>query len=364
MRFMAVLVVLLAVCGADDHATRVATWRLTHTAQGLTGRVDSTRIGSIGVMGQGQGQAWAVLAEENGRKGGSWSWTMLRRDGVSWRPAPPPKGVRGSGAWFAASPSGDDLWLFAGDRPFQLAGGRWVYRPWPSRFARESVAVGARDDVWISEYGGPDDYSGSGLRHWDGRSWEAVPKPSPYGDLDQVSRVAASGRGEVWAVVHAAGEATVIRRDGSGWATTPLPPAPGCPPAPAGVFYGMAARARDDVWLITQGAAQRSGSCEVPDRGLVARWDGTAWRWLDLPLAGAWLPAVRADRAGGVWIAVNPAHGQSYVLNFRHGRWTRSTLPSEGGWAGFVDIVPVPGTTRLWALARRGDGTLLIYELA
>ncbi|MEV0520132.1 hypothetical protein [Nonomuraea sp. NPDC050405] len=39
-------------------------------------------------------------------------------------------------------------------------------------------------------------------------------------------------------------------------------------------------------------------------------------------------------------------------------------LPADGGWVGFVDIVPVPGTTRLWALARRGDGTLLIHELA
>ncbi|MFC7586800.1 hypothetical protein ACFQYP_26015 [Nonomuraea antimicrobica] len=253
--------------------------------------------------------------------------------------------------------------MFTGDRPFQLTGDRWVHRPWASRFARESVAVGAKDDVWISEYGGPDDYSGSGLSHWDGGSWKPVPESSPYGDHDWVSRVAAPDRGEVWAVAHSQGVATVIRRDSSGWVTTPLPPAPGCPPSPAGGFYGMAARAHDDVWLVTQSRSERSGSCELPGRGMVARWDGTAWTWLDLPLTATWLPAVRADRVGGVWIAVNPAHGQSYVLNFRDGRWTRSTLPAEGGWAGFVDIVPVPGTTRLWALARRVDGTLLIYEL-
>ncbi|RVX40728.1 hypothetical protein EDD27_3149 [Nonomuraea polychroma] len=216
--------------------------------------------------------------------------------------------------------------------------------------SRESVAVGAKDDVRISEYGGPDDYVGSGLSHWDGRSWKQVPTSSPYGDHDWVSRVAATGGGEVWAVIHSQGVATVTRRDGSGWATTPLPPAPGSSRARLPSFarrrlYGMAARAHDDAWLVTQGGSVRSGSCEVPDRGMVARWDGTAWTWLDLPLTESWLPAVRADRVGGVWIAANASRGQSYVLNLR-------------------DIFPVPGTTRLWALARRVDGTLLIYELA
>ncbi|MEV4245755.1 hypothetical protein AB0J63_20360 [Streptosporangium canum] len=360
MRFVIALVLLLAVCGADEHWTPVATWRLTYAVQGLTGAVSSTEFGAIGVTGQGR--AWALL-QESRRESSSWSWTMLRWGGASWRPTALPKGVSGSNAEFAASPSGDDLWMFTGDRPFQLTGGRWVYRPWAGRFARESVAVGAKDDVWISEYGGPDDYAAAGLSHWDGRSWKPVPKPSTY-DYE-VSRVAAPGRGELWALIdHLPEGAAVIRRNGSGWATTALPLKPGCPPSPARGFYGMAARAHDDVWLITQDAAQRSGSCEVPDRGLVARWDGTAWTWLSLPLAATWLPAVRADRVGGVWIAANPAHGQSYVLNFRDGRWSRSTLPAGGGWAGFVDIVPVPGTTRLWALARRVDGTLLIYQLA
>ncbi|NUW39380.1 hypothetical protein [Nonomuraea rhodomycinica] len=355
MKILAALALLLAVCGADAHAVRPATWRLTYALQGPTGEVSSTDFGAMGVTGQGQ--AWALLQENRGRR-----WTMLHWDGASWRRAAPPEGVSGGDAEFAASPAGDDLWMFAGNRPFQLTGGRWVHRPWPGRFARGSVAAGARDDVWIAEYGGPDDYSEAGLSHWDGRSWSPVPGPGSHDH--ELSRVAASGEGELWAVAEAMGQARVTRRDGSGWAATPLPPAPGCPPAPAGGFHGMAARARDDVWLITQGAARRSGSCAVPDRGLVARWDGAAWRWLDLPLAGTWLPTVRADRVGGVWIAANPAHGQPYVLNFRHGRWTRSALSADGGWAGFVDVVPVPGTTRLWALARRGDGTLLIYELS
>ncbi|MCP2352871.1 hypothetical protein [Nonomuraea roseoviolacea] len=362
MRFVVALVVLLAVCGADAHAPRVASWRLTHAVRGWPGEVTSTDIGAMGVTGQGQ--AWALLAERSGsgRGSGPRSWSMLRWDGASWRRAPLPEGAEGSDPRFAASPSGDDLWLFTGDRPFQLTGGRWTHRPWRGAFTRASVAAGAKDDVWVSEYGGPDDYAEAGLSHWDGRSWSPVPQPSAYGH--EVSRLAAPGRGELWAVVDGMGQARVIRWNGSGWAATPLPPAPGCPPAPAGGFYGMAARARDDVWLITQAAAARSGSCAVPDRGLVARWDGTAWTWPDLPLTQTWLPDVAADRVGGVWIAANPAHGQPYVLNFRNGRWTRSALPADGGWAGFVDIAPVPGTTRLWALARRGDGTLLLYELA
>ncbi|MCA2228025.1 hypothetical protein [Nonomuraea aurantiaca] len=349
MKFVTVLVLLLAVCGADVQAIWTGTWRLTYAVRGWTGTIGAT----------GQGQAWALFQHDRQQT----SSTMLRWDGVSWRTAVPPKGVSAYEAEFAASPAGDDLWMFSGNRPFQLSGGRWVYRPWTSRYDRGFVAIGAKDDVWVSEHGGPDDYSGSGLSHWDGRSWKPVRKPSPYGDLDQISLVAAPGRGEAWAVIHPPGTTTVIRRDGSGWATAPLPSAPGCPSSPAGGFYGMAARAHDDVWLVTQGAFERSGPCEVPDRGMVVRWDGTTWRWLNLPLAKTWLPAIRADRVGGVWIAANPAHAQSYVLNFRGGRMTKSTLPAEGGWAGFVDIVPVPGTTRLWALARRVDGTLLIYQL-
>ncbi|MBT2227909.1 hypothetical protein [Nonomuraea sp. NEAU-A123] len=205
MRFVTVLVLLLAVCGGDEHAKRVAKWRLTYAGQGL-------------------------------------------------------------------------------------AGGRWVYRPWASAYDRGLVAVGAKDDVWISEHGGPDDYSGSGLSHWDGRSWKPVRKPSPYGDLDQISRVAAPGKGEVWAVIHPSGPATVLRRGRVRMGHHPPAPAPGCPPSPAGTFFGMAARAHDDVWLVTQGGFERSGSCEVPDRGMVARWDGTAWRWLDQPPTASFIP--------------------------------------------------------------------------
>ncbi|MFI9597191.1 hypothetical protein [Nonomuraea sp. NPDC052265] len=349
MKFAAVLALLLAVCGADVQATWAATWRLTYAVRGWTGTIGAT----------GQGQAWALLQHDRQQT----SSTMLRWDGASWRTTVLPKGVSAYNARFAASPLGDDLWMFSGDRPFQLTGGQWVSRPWTSKYERGSVAVGAKDDVWISEHGGPDDYSGSGLSHWDGHSWKPVPKPSPYGDLDQISLVAAPNGGEAWALIHPPGATTVIRRNGSGWVTAPLPPAPGCPPSPAGRFYGMAARAHDDVWLVTQGAFERSGSCEVPDRGMIVRWDGTAWRWLNLPLAKTWLPAIRADRVGGVWVAANPAHTQSYVLNFRGGRMTKSTLPAGGGLAGIVDIVPEPGSTRLWTLARRVDGTLLIYEL-
>ncbi|MDA0636404.1 hypothetical protein OUY22_23545 [Nonomuraea sp. MCN248] len=106
-----------------------------------------------------------------------------------------------------------------------------------------------------------------------------------------------------------------------------------------------------------------SAPCGPPGRALVAHWDGAAWTGRRLPPEPAWLPA-RADPVGGVWLAVNPAYGRPYVLNYRDGRWTRSTLPPAGGRTGFVDVVPRPGTTVLWALARRADGALLIYELA
>ncbi|WP_344895854.1 hypothetical protein [Nonomuraea antimicrobica] len=96
---------------------------------------------------------------------------------------------------------------------------------------------------------------------------------------------------------------TMLRWNGASWRTAVPPTA--------------STAARDDVWLVTQGAFERSWSCGVPGRGMVVRWDGTAWRWLNLPLAKTWLPAVRADRGGGVWTAANPAHAQSYVLNFR-----------------------------------------------
>nr|WP_055501391.1 hypothetical protein [Nonomuraea pusilla] len=92
---------------------------------------------------------------------------------------------------------------------------------------------------------------------------------------------------------------------------------------------------------------------------------------MGLSAARTGLTAVRTDPVGGVWIAANPESGAPYVLNLRHGRWTRSTLRAAGPGERIVDVVPAPGTTRLWvqterpAPGRTGTATAsVVYELA
>lgn len=364
MRVLVVLLLLLAGCGAVEQvpALRVeeakATWRLTHTGRGADGWMAAT----------GPKEAWLIVQHEPLAP----SWSIMRWDGTSWLPAVLPKGFKWVySAMFATSPTGDDLWLFGGDRPWQRVEGRWVARPWSSRYTRASVAVASRNEVWIAETGDPDSYVGAALSRWDGASWRRVPKPDPFDDYALVEHVVAAGPGELWGLVADQGMIRVIRRDGSRWALLPSPsmPVPSSParrgcehqPTPALRVKALAAAARNEAWALADIEVKPSGSCGsgASARQAVLHWNGTSWQQANLPLGSTTLTSIRADKVGGVWIGANPDRGRPYVLNLRKGRWTRSILPR--GHVGRIE--PIPGTTGLWVLAREGSNTFLTYEL-
>ncbi|GAA3233240.1 hypothetical protein GCM10020216_053240 [Nonomuraea helvata] len=122
MRLLVALLLLLAGCGAaeEKRAPLVeeakATWRLTHTGRG---------VGVYGpIAATGPNEAWSMI-----RRKSTAPASLMRWDGASWRPAVMPKGFgRSLYGTLAASPSGNDLWLFCdscGDGPWQLVEGRW-----------------------------------------------------------------------------------------------------------------------------------------------------------------------------------------------------------------------------------------------
>ncbi|GAA3233246.1 hypothetical protein GCM10020216_053250 [Nonomuraea helvata] len=246
-----------------------------------------------------------------------------------------------------------------------------VIRPWRGRYAAGSVAVASRNEVWVAETGGPDDYAGAALRRWDGAAWRRVRKPAQLDSLDLVEDVAAADPGEVWGLSvygQGYGELRVIHRDGSRWAMLPSPsPSVSLPqrepgwcenPSESALYLReLASRARNEVWSLARIARCGNGPTV---REVVLHWNGTSWQEAKLPLdSTTQLTEIQADKVGGVWIGANPDHGQSYVLNFREGRWTRSTL--HRGRVG--RIVSIPGATGLLVLAQEGKDTYLIYEL-
>ncbi|SDL30672.1 hypothetical protein [Streptomyces indicus] len=201
----------------------------------------------------------------------------------------------------------------AGASPPAAAAPRWEALPVPPVTSGTAgvadVAARAPDDAWATGHVQTDEGPRPLLHRWDGRTWSrdtTFPGADEPGYLRKIQFVG----DEVWIFRNRAEAGEILRWSAGTWSTVPVPrtlwwyqdfaAVPGAAwvvgedetghhilhydgtrwttqTAPEGVLHYsvIEARAADDAWAEV---ARTDGGSEI------VRWDGTAWRGLDIPL--------------------------------------------------------------------------------
>src|SRR4051812_4875249 len=320
MRWVAVgraVVVFGAVLAALPGSAGAAGWSLQHAA-GATTPVPASPSGvacsaadaciAVGTRSDGDNSTLALAERWDGS-----AWTLL--------PTPTLSGTSGSALADVACPAADDCVAVGsvadGTGQARVLVERWNGSSW-SAAASPSVA-GTLRSVSCSSSSACTAVGSVTLR-WDGTSWEtqtpALPAGAQFAWVNAVSCPAADACTAVGRYEDATGNwrALVRRWDGTSWTTQPTP-APAstrftelfdvsCPSATACVAAGqnypvdgnpvtLAEHWDGAAWTIEPtptnnqqlgGAVLRGVSCTsasactaVGERGLIERWDGTAW---------------------------------------------------------------------------------------
>jgi hypothetical protein len=172
-------------------------------------------------------------------------------------------------------------------------GATWspVTSPKPVYGTLNAVTVVSADNAWAvgqtTNSAGTDD--SPLILHWDGRAWtrqSGVPAVSA-----NVNAVAASAS-SVWAIGGTSGlhDSLILRRVGNRWYVVPTE-------APADSFLYSIVLAGSTAWA--DGVAVADGE----DHGVVLRWTGSVWKYIDTPSreANNFLVALAAGPAGALW---------------------------------------------------------------
>ncbi|TNY37680.1 hypothetical protein [Thermomonospora catenispora] len=274
-----------------------------------------------------------------------------------WRPLdpfpmPPPHLLTG-----VAATAPDDVWAVgqAHGRPLAAHwdGETWSVPPGPAPSAAaigaglEGVAAGPTDGpggpaaTVIAVGGAYDRLLGTEvplIRQWNGAAWEEAAAPALPGGPDTardyvLTDVAMVGPAEAWAVGHGFGpRAPLIAlrwRDGR-WRMVD---------GPSGVHRGkllaVCGTSPRDVWAV--GAAGREG--------LIAHFDGTAWRRVPAPATRFPLTDVTATAPDDAWCA-----GGDSLLHWDGRTWAPVEVPVES-----VNTVTAFSSADVWVGGARGD---------
>ncbi len=247
-------------------------------------------------------------------------------DGVGWRVVPLPRHI---GALYGvAATSAHDVWAVGTTNTLYRAGSdmmgqalilhwngtTWTTLPDTTQGGENSTLYGvaalAADDVWAVGRTGPNPDQGlpSGqpiAEHWDGKAWSLVPTPQPEGlTNDRFYAVAVLAPNDVWAV-GATGDPRVPDRtlvahwDGSGWQAIPSPN----PDVEENAFMQVAAVSAHDLWFVERAAQDPSSA--PPN---VVHWDGKTWTVLPGPGPRA-LGIISAGDIWGVGAGITHYHG-------------------------------------------------------
>jgi hypothetical protein len=159
------------------------------------------------------------------------------------------------------------------------------------------------------------------ILHYDGLEWRETPSP----DVGPLRAVAATARGDVWAL---GSGGAILHWAGREWAATPTPVTDGVV-----ALYGLTATALGDAWAV----GSRDGA------PLVLHWDGATWHAADLPAApngDGTLKAV-AGSAANLWAVGADADGMhALALHWDGARWSyvADTTVSDGGLSAVASM--------------------------
>jgi len=153
-----------------------------------------------------------------------------------------------------------------------------------------AVAAASSNDVWaVGNYQLQSVYQWNTLiEHWDGVRWTIVSSPNVSGaDKNFLNAVAAVSPTDVWAVGYSEGAASgtdvplVQHYDGQSWSIvgSPFPK-----PSQFNALYGVTALASNDIWAVGYANENSKGQ---NGEALIEHWDGSQWRLVDSPIAGA-----------------------------------------------------------------------------
>lgn len=186
---------------------------------------------------------------------------------------------------------------------------------------------------------------GTAALRWSGKTWAAVPSPSPGGDTSILYSVAVVSARDAWAVGDFSfgedGLQILIEHwNGATWQRVPVPHLPG-----GGDLFGVAATSARNAWAV--------GELGNPDQGytrtLILHWNGIAWKRVPSPdpnlSSDVDLTGIAASSARNAW-AVGTGGTTSYktlTLHWDGKSWTRVPSPSPG-----------PGGSVLWGVAMTG----------
>jgi hypothetical protein len=203
------------------------------------------------------------------------------------------------------------------------------------------------------------------IERWDGTAWKAVPSPDRGGSARENSllAVAVSTSGRGWAVGNfsdgTAVQTLIERWNGTAWKLVPSPD-----PGGAGHFNnlsGVAARSARDAWAVgnyINGAGV--------NRTLVVHWNGTAWKAVPSPNAGApansnALDSVTVLSAADAWAVGSYFNGttdRTLIEHWNGAAWKIVASPDPGGIASDNSLVGVTATSvdDAWAVGATGTG--------
>lgn len=193
------------------------------------------------------------------------------------------------------------------------------------------------------------------------RTWQIVPSQNPSSATSGQARqnwlfaVTALSPSDAWAVGVSmeddhASQNLIERWNGAAWTATPSPW--------AGVFWAVTALSANDAWAVG-GTMQGSIFDVLPAHTQIAHWDGSQWKIVASPDAGAKsnsLQGVAAISASDAW-AVGGYSGSDDIDHQLIERWNGSHWAVVAGAAtsgathtGLKAVARIPGTNQLWAV--------------
>lgn len=121
------------------------------------------------------------------------------------------------------------------------------------------------------------------------------------------------------------------------------------PPRSESAFYGVAARAANDVWTVGEQGSTESGN---EGRPLVEHWNGRRWRLVSTPAGAGSLSDVAATAPDDAW-AVGDYRGRAVTEHWDGVSWR--IVPSPNVGVSSLAGVAAEGPQNVWAVGWRGE---------
>jgi hypothetical protein len=179
------------------------------------------------------------------------------------------------------------------------------------------------------------------IEHWNGTAWSTVSSPnlqnSSLGGVTVLSAtnawavggytltaVSASSANNIWAVGYGAQTTAALRWNGTKWSQVKTP----SPGKYTNLLEGVSADSASDAWAVGWYCASGCTGGTYTTRGMILRWNGTAWSTAKLPVTNSTdITAVHAFSATDAW-AVGTAATGTLVLHWNGTVWTKVAAPS------------------------------------